>query len=258
MIEFDAEIQLPAVLSKAEGQGYARRDQPWSIVIRWDGADGVGTIGSDVLPLPDRSSFSVDATLLRSNGFGPVNELALASWGLRRATASSPHRVLFSVSTSFLLETAKLRAFRVLQSDAELWAIGDVKDLSVEDVASNGIRTTLQTVAAVWGTADHVCILPNNAPLNGFSDPESARLAANIGRMLREESYANQIPDPTAGSLLLDTAVGRLVDAVEKRVQDFDATGASSLQALLILPSVERLRARDQAWWASRTNRPQS
>lgn len=258
MIEFDAEIQLPAVLSGLEAPGFVRRNHPWSIVVCLDDAAGMDALGSDVIRLPDRSSFTVDAARLRSSGFGPVNELALACWVLQRAATTAPHRVLFAVSTAFLLETAKLRAFRVLQSNAELWAIGDVSNLSGEDVASNGIRTTLQTVAAVWGTADHVCILPNNAPVKGCSDPEAARLAANIGRMLREESYTDQTPDPTVGSLLLDTAVRRLVDAVSERLQEFNATGATTLQALLTRESVEQLRTRDHAWWASRTNRPQS
>ncbi len=258
MIEFDAEIQLPAVLSRSEAPGFERRHYPWSIVVCLDDASGMDAIGSDVLRLPDRSSFTVDAALLRSSGFAPVNELALATWTLQRAGTSAPHRVLFAVSTYFLLETAKMRAFRALQSNAELWAIGDVSNLSGEDVASNGIRTTLQAVAAVWGTADHVCILPNNAPIKGCSDPEAARLAANIGRMLREEARTDLAPDPTVGSLLLDTAVGRLVDAATKRVREFNATGATTLEALLASDSVERLRTRDQAWWASRTNLPQS
>jgi methylmalonyl-CoA mutase N-terminal domain/subunit len=182
----------------------------------------------------------------------------LTVWALQHGPSSTKQRVLFAVSTSFLLEIAKLRAFRAIVDEAELWAIGDVRNLSSQDPASNGIRTTLQTVAAVWGMADCVCILPNNAPVDGFTDHEAARLAANIGRMLREESYVDQVPDPTVGSALLDTAVGRLVDAARKRIQEFEETGATTLDSLLAHRFVEQLRVRDQAWWASRTNRKDS
>lgn len=252
-IEFDVEIQLPAVQARAEGAAYARQRRPWSIAVRFDGDRSEGWLGSDVLPLPAASAFAVDAAALRSVGFGPVNELALALWSLERAEL--PKRVLFAVSTSFLLETAKLRAFRVLQPETELWAVGDIRNLSSNDIASNGIRTTLQTVAAIWGTADAVCILPNNAPIHAFMDPEAARLAANIGRMLREESYADQIPDPTAGSVLLDTAVSRLVESAIRRKDEFNATGAQTQDTLLAHESVTRLRMRDVAWWAARTQR---
>lgn len=247
MIEFDTEISLPAVMAERDGPTYAPTDRPWSIVIRLDGVDAAEMLGPDVIAFPSLGSFPVNALALRTDGFGPVNELALASWSLQRA--GDPRRILFSVSTLILMETAKLRAFRVLHPDVEIWAIGDIRNLSAEDVASNGIRTTLQTVAAIWGTADRVCILPANAPGSGYSDPEAARLAANIGRMMREESFSDEIPDPTAGSMLLDTAVTHLVDAVRTRTAAFNATGAQTLNDLLSHEDVIRLRNQDRAWW---------
>lgn len=246
-VQIDTNLTLPALIGDITGQRHSPTSHTWELCLRWDGEPhGAFPFESDVKPFPDPSEFGFDGMSIRQQGFGPVSELALAAWTL--SNPAVPRTALFAVSTRLLSETAKLRAFRILQPDCVLWAIGDLRDLSSVDVESNRVRTTLQAVAALWGTASHVCVLPHNATVSGFSDPDAARHAANVGRLLKEESFSASFSDITAGAVFMDTAVNALVLSAAKRWDMFNELGASSLSNLLSHPDVEALRQGDAAW----------
>ena len=159
-----------------------------------------------------------------------------------------------SVGTSYFLEIAKLRAFRVLYNRfLGYYSIATTSPLFIHCQTStfydatvtpytNLLRATTEAMAAVIGGCDALTVHPYDAILDtALSNQElSERIARNVSLLLKEESYLDKVADPTAGSYYIETLTHQLVEAawssfldVEKRGGLKKATADGFIQAEL-------------------------
>ena len=151
---------------------------------------------------------------------------ALNGWqaaGVDLETAVSHLQVSMAIGSHFLLEIAKLRAARTLwhavlaQFDLDipltLHAQTCQKNKTVEDPHSNLLRGTTEAIAAVFGGANQITVLPFDAT---FQPPDdfSQRLARNIQLILQKEATLDRVIDPLGGAYAVETLTDQLVQAV--------------------------------------------
>lgn len=132
----------------------------------------------------------------------------------------------FSISSSYFLEIAKLRAGRLLwanivkQYAPKCECSGKMKTCStsslwnttVYDPYVNILRGTTEAMAAAIGGADSIEVLPFN---KSFADPSefSLRIARNTQLLLKEESHFDRVADPAAGSYYIEVLTDKLANS---------------------------------------------
>lgn len=125
---------------------------------------------------------------------------------------SSQFRFKFQLSDNYLLEIARLRAFRRLW-----WGVLEAYDLKQPAAPHlwtstcytdeskkywNMISSTAQAMAAVIGGADTLVVTPSDGYVQ--ADDFSLRIARNVQHLLENESYLDRVIDPAAGSYYLE------------------------------------------------------
>lgn len=181
----------------------------------------------------------VNVSLYEEAGANTVNELAL---GLAHANEYFNYlenqkslkekkaiHFIFSVAPDFFTEIAKFRAFRkliaLLQEQyginipVHIHAQTAMINKSGLDIYNNMLRTTTESMSAVIGGANSLCVLPYNNDFekaNGFS----SRIAINQQHVLKNESYLNKVADISQGSYYIES----LTDSIaEKAWEQFKA-----------------------------------
>ncbi|MEM8897024.1 MAG: methylmalonyl-CoA mutase family protein [Bacteroidota bacterium] len=137
---------------------------------------------------------------------------------------------LFSTGSSFFMEIAKLRAFRLLfarlvellevEADTDpspfILSTNTTWNKTLSDRHNNLLRGTTEAVSAVLGGAHGMIVRPFDHTLaedNEFSH----RLARNIQQLLTHESYLGKVVDPGGGSYYLE----KLTDALAEQAWGF-------------------------------------
>ncbi|MEL6193632.1 MAG: methylmalonyl-CoA mutase family protein [Bacteroidota bacterium] len=145
---------------------------------------------------------------------------------------------LFSTSSSFFMEIAKLRAFRLLfarlvellevEADADhspfILATNTTWNKTLSDRHNNLLRSTTEAVSAVLGGTHGMIVRPFDHTLaedNEFSH----RLARNIQQLLAHESYLGKVVDPGGGSYYLETLTEALADQAWGFFQEIEKEG---------------------------------
>ena len=151
-----------------------------------------------------------------------------------------PHlQFAFTVGTSYYVDIAKLRAFRVLWANvlagfgitgaapAVIAAHSDIATLT-DDRDKNLLLLTTQALSAVLGGADQLFL----AAAEGGERPATPfgqRMALNIQHLLRLEADLGSYADPAAGSYFLETLTEQLVDSAWEQFRSIEAQGGFSL-----------------------------
>lgn len=146
--------------------------------------------------------------------------------------------VTFAVGTHFLLEIAKLRAFRLLY--AKLVQAYGIEDENLQtpfilvktdtfhqakyDLYNNLLRTTTEAISGILGGANAVIVQAFD-DVNQPAEARSARLARNIQHLLRHESYLDKVIDPAGGSYYIEQATDALGQNAWKLFQQMEAEG---------------------------------
>tara|TARA_B110000908_G_scaffold47705_1_gene58213 strand:- start:18688 stop:21729 length:3042 start_codon:yes stop_codon:yes gene_type:complete len=131
------------------------------------------------------------------------------------ASKYSRSQFIFEIESNYFLEIAKLRAFRKIYFSLYgvqpyILAVSSSKNKKQELGYNNLLKTSTESLSAVFGTCDSLLILPYNYTYesnNNFSD----RLARNQQILLKEESYLNKVADPSAGSYFIEHLTDSLV-----------------------------------------------
>ena len=169
----------------------------------------------------------------------------------------------FPIGSSFFLEIAKLRAFRVLFcqlleaygiDDPELaspFLTGRVSEWHYTryDEHNNLLRATTSAMAAVIGVVQAL-VLPPFDSLKGEENATSARLARNIQHLLIHESYLDRVKDPAGGSYYVEQATDALAQQAWGLFQEIEQVGGlrAAIEQGLIAQWMEENRAhQDQA-----------
>ncbi|GAB2516486.1 methylmalonyl-CoA mutase family protein [Spirosoma aerophilum] len=151
--------------------------------------------------------------------------------------------VSISVGTSYFLEIAKLRAFRVLMSrliaaydpspilqSAPLFIHAQTSTFYDAKATPNTnlLRATTEAMAAVIGGCDALTVHPYDTIL-GQTEPThkdfAARIARNVSVLLKEESYLDKVADPAAGAYYIENLTNSLVDAAWTLFLDVEKQG---------------------------------
>lgn len=195
---------------------------------------------------PNFRCLGIDLSVVDENGGSQVHQLAFA---LSRAvdwvtqTPLETQRVLqalnftFPTGSDFLMEVAKLRAFRMLFAFVAEKLGGKGESLSPfvlaqsarwnktrYDVHTNLLRGTTEAMSAVMGGA-HAISISAYDKLLGPETAVSARLARNIQHMLKHESYLDQVADPAGGSYYVEHLTNTFVEEAWKCFQQLEEEG---------------------------------
>lgn len=175
-----------------------------------------------------------------NQGLDAVHELAWLTAGwieVLRALpqgAAFPFSLSLGVSPRFLLETAKLRAARVLasqvlagfemQAKVRVHAYQDPRWQTCQDPHNNLLRSTAATAASILAGADTIEVIPLD------DSPAAHRWAENVFHLLHLEARTEGLQDPTAGSGLLEELTRQLATQAWSEVQRLEGAGGLSAQ----------------------------
>jgi methylmalonyl-CoA mutase len=129
----------------------------------------------------------------------------------------------FSTGSSYLMEIAKLRAFRMLWARiveqykpvhtcsmaTYIHCITSGWNLAVADAYNNLLRATTETMSAAIGGANSIMILPYDS---AWREPDdfSERIARNIQIICAEEAHLDKVADAAGGSYYIE----KLTDSI--------------------------------------------
>ncbi|MEL6134526.1 MAG: methylmalonyl-CoA mutase family protein, partial [Bacteroidota bacterium] len=146
--------------------------------------------------------------------------------------------ITFTVGTHFLLEIAKIRAFRLLYAKlVQAYGIEDEQlanpfiliktDTFYQakyDLYNNLLRTTTEAISGIIGGANAVIVQAFDE-VNHPADARASRLARNIQHLLRHESYLDKVIDPAGGSYYIEQATDALGQHAWQLFQEMEAEG---------------------------------
>jgi methylmalonyl-CoA mutase len=144
--------------------------------------------------------------------------------GVNPDDAASKIEFEWAIGTTYFLEIAKIRAFRVLWSfilknygvsedkcKTKIHCLTSNFYMSNLDIHTNLLRTTTSAMAAVISGADTLEVLPYDMNLKEELKKEDAqRLAINIQLVLQEEAYLNQVVDAAGGSYYIESITEKI------------------------------------------------
>jgi methylmalonyl-CoA mutase len=168
----------------------------------------------------------------------------------------------FGIGMDFYLEIAKLRAARLLWSEAlEKLGAKDPKSkmlrthcqtsgwsLAAKDVYNNVVRTTVEAMAAAFGGTQSLHTNSFDEALALPSDT-SARVARNTQLILQEETGIPAVVDPWGGSYFMERLTADLADKARGIMKEVEDAGgmAAAIEAGLPMRRIEEAAATKQA-----------
>lgn len=173
---------------------------------------------------PSISVAGVHASVYQEAGANIVQQLAytlahLAEYS--RWNAQLPFTVFLTVGSNYFFEIAKIKALRWLYASLadmlenthplQILAMPNRRNKTLYDFNVNLIRTTTECMSAVMGGADEVA----NLPYDAFFKKDHAfsrRLARNQLLIMKEESFLNQVHNPTQGAYYIENLTRLLAE----------------------------------------------
>ena len=115
---------------------------------------------------------------------------------------------VFTIGSDYFKEIAKMRAFIVAFETINktipfILAQTTLANKTTEQPYNNLLRTTTESMSAIFGGCDALMIRPYNQSFEEVTD-FSNRLARNQHHILREESFLEKVQDPSAGSYYIE------------------------------------------------------
>jgi methylmalonyl-CoA mutase len=173
----------------------------------------------------------VNASLYKESGCNVIQELAYTLAHLNeylfyldtknQLSKYKDIHLQLSIGYSFFTEIAKFKSLRILvhhllkeynhTANVHIHAQTTLLNKSYLDIYNNIIRTTTESMSAIFGGANSISILPFDYPFNKISD-FSLRMARNQLIIMREESYLNKTAETTLGSFYIENYTQALVE----------------------------------------------
>jgi methylmalonyl-CoA mutase len=162
---------------------------------------------------------------------------ALAERGVSVGRAAKALGFSFAIGPHFLVEIAKLRAFRLTWARAVESFGGDAESArsmvyvrtahwneTVYDPHVNVLRATTEAMSAVLGGADSISVTPFDAC---YREPDEAsrRLARNVQLILKCEAEFARVADPLGGAYAVEALTNKIATEAWKIFQDVEAAG---------------------------------
>ncbi len=218
-------------------------------------------------PFPNFRTILLDLSFIHLQGASITNELGfylsllksqfelLADQSVEPGAFLKNLQIKVCLGTDFYHEIAKLRAIRLLafklfscyDEDIQIDEISIVAETSRAtdaklDRHTNYLRKTTESMAAYLGGADMLMIHPMEA---GGYDPLARRVSRNIGNLLRDESFLNQVKDPLHGSYYVETLTRKLSEKAWEKFGLIESAGGlpNAIQKGIIKGWLEEDRA---------------
>jgi methylmalonyl-CoA mutase len=261
---FSAKEQLERLIAFLEKEGIDKRKVKGSIdadPLAWLAEQGSLPISFDAAldrmaeavkranrELPGIKTIAACGLPYHNAGADAVSELAyvlasavlyaggLLDRGLDIDTIAGSTRFTFAVGPFFFMETAKIRAARILWSRIiEAYGGGKRHDMTVHAKTSyynqtlydpyvNMLRTTTEAFSAIVAGVDSLCANPFNE-ITGGEDEFACRAARNTQVILEEECGMDRLIDPAGGSYFVETLTHQVAQAAWIRFQEIEANG---------------------------------
>lgn len=137
---------------------------------------------------------------------------------------------VFTIGSDFFKEIAKMRAFLIAfetinNTKPFILALNTLDNKTTEQPYNNLLRTTTESISAIFGGCDALMIRPYNQSFEEVTD-FSNRLARNQHHILREESFLEKVQDPSAGSYFIEALTQSFLksERQECRVENIEQT----------------------------------
>ena len=180
---------------------------------------------------PDSSSVELAYTLAKGSEY-----LArLTALGIPPETVNAQMQFAISISKSYFVEIAKIRALRLLWANvmkgygaprqAPFLVAHFAEESQDENPNTNLIRSSTQAMSAVIGGVNRLYVLPANRALKEPATAFTRRSARNLQHILKMESHLHQVIDPGAGSFYIEKLTDKLADQAWAKFQKMEATG---------------------------------
>lgn len=144
--------------------------------------------------------------------------------GCTPAQAAARIQFAFAAGSSYFMEIAKLRAFRLLWqrvlkayevqgAEAFVHSSTSMWRTSAIDPNTNMLRATSQAMSAIIGGADSLNILPYDSASRIESSDHAQRVALHCQHILQEEAGLHKVADPAAGAYYIEEITKALAGA---------------------------------------------
>ena len=115
---------------------------------------------------------------------------------------------IFTIGSNYFKEIAKMRAFASLfethfKGIPNIFAQTSLSNKESEEPYTNLLRTTTESMSAIFGGCNSLMIRPYNQSFEAPND-FSNRLARNQHHIIMEESFLGKVQDPSAGSYYIE------------------------------------------------------
>jgi len=224
--------------------------------------------------MPKFNSISISGYHMQEAGANAVIELAFTiadgieyvraalSKGLAIDAFAPRLSFFFAIGMNFYMEVAKLRAARLLWSEAmadfapkkaessmlRTHCQTSGASLTYQDPLNNVVRTTIEAMAAVFGGTQS---LHTNAFDEALALPteNSARIARNTQLILQEETGIPAVIDPWAGSYFMESLTASLAAEARTVIAEVEELGgmARAIESGMPKLRIEECAARRQA-----------
>lgn len=145
-----------------------------------------------------------------------------------------------SIGDNFIIEIAKLRAFRSLWDKVKTLLLSDhsvyttfhaelnPSKASVKNENDEVIANTVQFIAAALGNSDYIKLNSQTLASAPLADDFYQRIRLNIAHIIREESFMDKVTDPLAGSYLIETVTSKISEAAWEHFKTIEEAGGYS------------------------------
>ncbi len=225
------------------------------------------------LKSPDIKTVLVDTTPYHNSGANAVQELGIAlstgiyyvqklldsGWDLKKALDKIIFH--FAIGSNFFIETAKLRAARILWDKAmevygadeesrKMMISAETSHLTktIFDPYVNLLRAGNEAFSAVLGGVQYLSVGVLDEA-SGASTAFSERIARNTQHILKAEAHLEKVADPAGGSYYVETLTRELAEKAWQFFLDLEKAGGivKSLTSNQLQRGISEVRAkRDQ------------
>ncbi len=146
-----------------------------------------------------------------------------------------------SIGENFIVEIAKLRAFRslwdklkaLLLPSNSIYTTFHSELIPIKSAVKNEndemIITTIQFTAAILGNSDFIKINSRTSSPDPVAEEFYQRVRLNIAHILREESFMDKVMDPLAGSYLIETITSKISEIAWEKFRAIEEAGGYSV-----------------------------
>ena len=192
---------------------------------------------------PLANILGVDVRLYQNAGANIVQQLAYALahaneylnyFSKEGGNSSVPITFKIAIGSNYFFEIAKIRALRKVynllakeynvKTTCTILALPSKRNKTLYDYNINLLRTTTECMSAVLGGADAICNLPYDG-LYHKSNEFGERIARNQLLILKNESYFNEVSNPSDGAYYIESLTEELAKKALELFKEIEKAG---------------------------------